>query len=57
EFEDTQRVGQMEIVAKLLLEQNMKERSRKSPVLSHEKKHDEKLLQNLLPPSAHSRRE
>ncbi|RXN30269.1 cilia- and flagella-associated 74 isoform X1 [Labeo rohita] len=56
EFEDTQRVGQMEIVAKLLLEQK-KERSRKSPVLSHEKKHDEKLLQNLLPPSAHTRRE
>ncbi|XP_073675909.1 cilia- and flagella-associated protein 74 [Garra rufa] len=57
EFEDTQRVGQMEIVAKLFLEQNTKEKYRKSPVLGHEKKHDEKLAQNLLPPSAHTRRE
>ncbi|XP_016372318.1 cilia- and flagella-associated protein 74 [Sinocyclocheilus rhinocerous] len=57
EFEDTQRVGQMEIVAKLLLEQNMKERYRKSPVLSHERKLDEKLHENLLPPSALTRRE
>lgn len=47
----------MEIAAKLLLEQNMKERCRKSPVLSHEKKHDEKLLQKLLPPSALTKRE
>ncbi|XP_056102909.1 cilia- and flagella-associated protein 74 [Rhinichthys klamathensis goyatoka] len=59
EFEDTRRVGQMEIVAKLLSERNMKERRRKSPVLtlSHEKKRDEKLLQNILPPSAHTKRE
>ncbi|XP_016140702.1 cilia- and flagella-associated protein 74 [Sinocyclocheilus grahami] len=57
EFEDTQRVGQMEIVAKLLLEQNTKERCRKSSVLSHERKLDEKLHENLLPPSALTRRE
>ncbi|XP_039530895.1 cilia- and flagella-associated protein 74 isoform X1 [Pimephales promelas] len=60
EFEDTRRAGQMEIVAKLLLEKNMKERRRKSPVLtlSHEKKREEKLLQNILPPpSAHTQRE
>ncbi|ROI74366.1 Cilia- and flagella-associated protein 74 [Anabarilius grahami] len=57
EFEDTQRVGKMEIVAKLLSERNMKERRRKSPVLSHEKKRDEKLLQNILPPTVHTRRE
>ncbi|XP_067250222.1 cilia- and flagella-associated protein 74 isoform X3 [Chanodichthys erythropterus] len=57
EFEDTQRVGKMKIVAKLLSESNMKERRRKSPVLSREKKRDEKLLQNILPPNAHTRRE
>ncbi|KAK7135236.1 hypothetical protein R3I94_014023 [Phoxinus phoxinus] len=59
EFEDTRRVGQMEIVAKLLSERNVKERRRKSPVLtlSHEKTRDEKLLQNILPPSAHTGRE
>lgn len=47
----------MEIVAKLLSERNMKERRRKSPVLSLEKKRDEKLLQNILPPTAHTRTE
>ncbi|XDV48351.1 hypothetical protein PO909_017774 [Leuciscus waleckii] len=59
EFEDKRRVGKMEIVAKLVSERNVKERRRKSPVLtlSHEKKRDEKLLQNILPPSAHTRRE
>ncbi|XP_051760372.1 cilia- and flagella-associated protein 74 isoform X2 [Ctenopharyngodon idella] len=57
EFEDTQRVGKMEIVAKLLSERNMKERHRKSPVLSREKKHDEKFLQNILPPTAPMREE
>ncbi|XP_026126470.1 cilia- and flagella-associated protein 74 isoform X1 [Carassius auratus] len=57
EFEETQRVGQMEIVAKLLLEQNMKERHRKSPVMSHERKLDEKLQENFMSPSAHTKRE
>ncbi|XP_067269065.1 cilia- and flagella-associated protein 74 [Pseudorasbora parva] len=44
EFEDTRRLGKMEIVAKLLSERNVTDKRRKSPVLSHEKKRDEKLF-------------
>ncbi|XP_051950044.1 cilia- and flagella-associated protein 74 [Xyrauchen texanus] len=53
-FAEQQRMGRMEIVAKLLSEKDMKERHRKSPVLIREKKHEEKHLQNFLPPSSHT---
>ncbi|XP_051508831.1 cilia- and flagella-associated protein 74 [Myxocyprinus asiaticus] len=53
-FAEQQRMGRMEIVAKLLSEKDMKERRRKSPALIREKKHEEKHLQNFLPPSSHT---
>ncbi|XP_056320549.1 cilia- and flagella-associated protein 74 [Danio aesculapii] len=57
EFEEKRTAGQMEIVAKLLLEKNKEEKHKKAPAPIHGKKQPEKLLQSILPSSEHTRRE